>query len=97
MPPTPSIPTPTIARRNESMAEPAPAPWWRFGIVWLTFGLPAMVVVAAIATGVIAWRHADAVVTPHALATRTPNQPSSPGDALAPAVGARNHAATPSR
>jgi hypothetical protein len=42
---------------------PPAAPWWRFGIVWLVLGGPAVVVVAAIATAVIAYRGADPVVT----------------------------------
>jgi uncharacterized protein len=46
---------------------PAP-PWWRVGMVWLVLGGPAVVVVAAIATAVIAYRGADPVLdrTPEA-------------------------------
>ena len=78
-------------------AVPAPAPWWRFGIVWLAVGLPALVVVAALATAAIAWRHADAVVTERGPEASGAAAARAKTDALAPAVGARNHAATPGR
>lgn len=38
-------------------------PWYRFGIVWLVVGGPALVVVAGIATAVIAYRGAEPVIT----------------------------------
>ncbi len=37
-------------------------PWYRVGMVWLVLGGPAVVVVAAIVTAVIAYRGADPVV-----------------------------------
>ncbi len=55
-------------------------PWWREPMMWLVVGGPLTVVVAAVATAVIAIRGADPV-----LDTRTEQ----------PAVQARNHAATP--
>lgn len=39
--------------------------WWRVPMVWLVVGGPATVVVAAIATAVIAFKGADPVVTEH--------------------------------
>jgi uncharacterized protein len=54
-------------------------PWYRYGMVWLVIGGPAAVVIAGIATLVIAIMNPDPV-----LAT-----------AQMPAVQARNHAATP--
>lgn len=60
----------------------APQPWWRVKMMWLVLGGPAAVVVAGVATMVIAVRGADTVVT-------SPQQQ--------PAVQARNHAATPRR
>ena len=78
-------------------APAAALPWWRFGIVWLTFGLPASVVVAGIATGVIAWRHADLVVSDRSPATAASASAPAAIDSLAPAVAARNHAATTGR
>lgn len=67
----------------------ASLPWWRHRMMWLVVGGPLVVVVAAIATAVIAIRGADELVEdPKAGAVQ-------PGDAQAPAVKARNHAATP--
>ncbi len=61
-------------------------PWWRVGMVWLTLAGPALVVVAAVATLVIAVRGADPVVA---------QRPAAAGPSAAPAVQARNHAAAP--
>jgi hypothetical protein len=56
-------------------------PWWREPVMWLVVGGPAVVVVAAVATAVIAMHGADPLI--RADATKPP------------AVQARNHAATP--
>lgn len=64
--------------------EPA-QPWWRFPIVWMVIGGPAVVVVAGIVTAVIAVRGADIVITDTA----------EKSFADKPAVQGRNHAATP--
>jgi hypothetical protein len=69
--------------------EPAAAPWWRFPMVWLVFGGPATVVVAAVATAVVAFRTADTVVTDGPVAA-----PAGVAHSAAPALEARNHAAT---
>jgi len=73
----------------------APAPWWRFGMVWLVIGGPAAVIVAGVATMVVAFHGADPQVAvdpsdaaPRAHAVATPT---------APALQARNHAATSAR
>jgi len=60
-------------------------PWWRVRMVWLVIGGPAVVVVAAIVTAVIAIRGADPVIS------------EEPGKAFSekPALQGRNHAATP--
>jgi hypothetical protein len=75
-------------KTDEAVKTP-PVPWWREPMVWLVVGGPAVVVVAAIATGVIAWRGADALVI-DPVAAKVPQ--ASP---LQPALAARNHAATP--
>lgn len=70
------------------VAPPSPpraAPWWRHGMLWLVIGGPVAVVVASLATAVIAVRGADPLV----------EAPSSSGRQEQPAVQARNHAATP--
>ena len=63
----------------------APQPWWRFPMVWMVIGGPAVVVVAGIVTAVIAVRGADVVITDTA----------EKSFADKPAVQGRNHAATP--
>jgi hypothetical protein len=60
------------------------SPWWRYPIVWLALGGPLVVVIASIATLVIAITHPDPVLPVHA------NAPDAQ-----PAVQARNHAAAP--
>ena len=70
---------------------PAP-PWWRFPMVWFALSGPALVVVAGIATMVIAYRHADVAL----VETAAPAANGDRASAMAPALQARNHAATPS-
>jgi hypothetical protein len=73
-------------RPPETAPAAPPTPWWRVGMVWLVLGGPAVVVLAALVTAVIAVRGADPVVGPGAAATTSD----------LPAVQGRNHAATPS-
>jgi hypothetical protein len=65
-------------------------PWWRFGLVWMVLGGPAVVVVAGFITLYIAISNPDPVlnVTP-----RTAMQERQ-GITHAPAMQGRNHAAT---
>ena len=60
------------------------SPWWRYRMVWLVIGGPLVVVLASVATLLIAVTHPDPVLQ---VRTPTPEQQ--------PAVEARNHAATP--
>lgn len=60
-------------------------PWWRHPMVWLVIGGPAVVVVAAVATAVIAIRGADPVMS----------QPAPSAGAERPAIQARNQGAAP--
>ncbi len=72
------------------MDEKQAQPWWKFGHVWLVFGGPAVVVVASFVTLYLAIR------TPDPLTDEFRNQSShavKPGS-MAPAMQARNHAAT---
>ncbi len=48
---------------NKSSSPPVPRPWWRYGMVWFMLSGPAIVVVAGLATAVIAFRNADVVLT----------------------------------
>jgi len=59
-------------------------PWWRVGMVWFALSGPAIVVVAGLVTAGIAVHGADPVLRVEA--AKAPAQ--------APAVQARNHAAT---
>lgn len=88
-------PSPVAADRSLTAtggtSVPVPAmPWWRFGMVWLVVGGPAIVVVASLGTAVVAYRGADEVLVDTPSARVLPVQPTSE----TPAVTARNHAAT---
>ena len=65
---------------------PKPKPWWRHPMMWLVVGGPLVVVIAAIGTAVIAVRGADPVL---------PTEDARQVRSEAPALQARNHAATP--
>lgn len=70
---------------NSSPSTSPAAAWWRHGMVWLVISGPLVVVVAAVATAVIAIQGADPLVDASGA--------SAPQGR--PAVQARNHAATP--
>lgn len=65
-------------------------PWWRFGMVWMVVGGPAVVVVASLTTFYIAASHPDPVLTE---TPRTALQERQ-GIGHAPAMQGRNHAAS---
>ena len=70
--------------------EQAKSKAWREPMVWLVFGLPAMVVVAGIATLVIAIQHRDGgEVTDHVQRTAQIQQADLGADARAGAMGLR--------
>jgi hypothetical protein len=69
---------------------PDDKPWWRYRMVWLVVGGPAIVVVASLGTAVVAYRGADEVLVNTASARDVPVRPTS----QTPALTARNHAAT---
>jgi len=68
-------------------------------MVWLVLAGPLAVVMASLWTAVVAWRHIDPVVSDPSPRYAQPADevggPANPKDALAPAMKARNHAATP--
>ncbi len=66
-------------------AQATSQPWWRHGMVWLVIGGPAVVVVAGFVTLALAIMNPDPVL------------PTARSGEAAPAVQARNHAATPQR
>jgi predicted metal-binding membrane protein len=74
-------------------------PWWKFGHVWLVISGPAIVVVASFVTLYLAIAIPDPVInTPgHRQAAQAAQVVKSDVDSaanLAPAMQARNHAAT---
>ena len=100
-PPRPPAPAATD-RVFRAAADPTPPlPWWRVPMVWVVISGPLSVVLASLATAVVAWRHIDPVIVdaragPAPLAAEVA-VPANPKDRLAPAMKARNHAATPQR
>ncbi|OGB07562.1 MAG: nitrogen fixation protein FixH [Burkholderiales bacterium RIFCSPHIGHO2_12_FULL_61_11] len=73
-------------------------PWWKFGHVWLVIAGPAIVVVASFVTLYLAITLPDPVdpqynTQPRAQAQAAPPDRGSAAN-LAPAMQARNHAAT---
>ncbi len=84
----------TISTPPPASAEPTVVtqPWWKYPIVWLMLGGPAVVVVASVVTTVIAMHGADPVIRPAVSSADTGSK-----SALMPAASARNHVATPAR
>jgi hypothetical protein len=74
-----------------------PAPWWKFGYVWLIIAGPLAVVVAGFATLAIALHSPDPVVAPdyYRRGIEINKTLAARDKALLPAVQGRNHAATP--
>jgi hypothetical protein len=66
-------------------------PWWTHGHVWLIISGPLVVVIAGFVTFYLAAHGQDPVLSTQEVSTQTPN---GGGITLAPAVQARNHAAT---
>ena len=86
----PTVDQPGLGEALPAATPPAPTAWWRVGMVWLVVGGPAVVVVAAIGTAVVAYRGADEVLVETPSARHAPVRPTS----QTPALTARNHAAT---
>ena len=73
-----------------------PKPWWRFGLVWLVFAGPAVVVVASFLSFFIAARGADKLVEEDYYRKGVEINQRLAERNLLPAMQGRNHAATPS-
>ena len=65
-------------------------PWWTHGHVWLIISGPLIVVIAGFVTFYLAAHGQDPVLSTQEVSTQT----QVSGITLAPAVQARNHAAT---
>ena len=79
-----------------SPENPLPAPWWKFGHVWLVIAGPAIVVVAGFVTLYIALRYPDPVISEdyYRQGIEINKTLANPSASLAPAVQGRNHAQT---
>lgn len=82
---------PPVATAGQN--EQHPRQWWRYPIVWLVIGGPLAVVVASLATAVVAVRGADPVLMRDE--SGGASEVRQGADSMTPAVQARNHAATP--
>lgn len=76
----------------------SPAPWWKFGHVWLILAGPAIVVVASFVTLYLAVTRPDPVISDDYYQKGIEINKTLGDDAnaasLAPALQARNHAQT---
>ena len=76
------------AMKLETRTAGKPISHWRIPALWFVIGGPAVVVAAALATAVIAFRGGDVPL---------PTGPGAQAETMAPAAQARNHAATAGR
>lgn len=81
---------------NDQVSPTSPEPWWKFGHVWLVLAGPVLVVIAGFVTLYIAVRMPDPVVSEdyYRQGIEINRTLASDAASLAPAVQARNHAAT---
>lgn len=75
----------------------SPAPWWKYGHVWLIIAGPATVVVAGVVTAWIAISHPDPVLAEdyYRRGMEINKTLAAQDKARMPALQGRNHAATP--
>jgi len=70
-------------------------PWWKYGYVWLVIGGPLVVVIASFITLYLAITRPDAVIDDYYRKGMEINKTlSAERDSMAPAMQARNNAAT---
>ncbi len=81
---------------NETNPAVPPPPWWTFGYVWLVLAGPIIVVIAGFITLYLAVSRPDPVLSPdyYRKGIEINKTLASDPASLAPAVQARNHAAT---
>lgn len=79
-----------------STQSPSPAPWWKFGHVWLVIAGPAIVVVAGFFTLYLALKYPDPVIDKdyYRKGLEINQTLANPVASMAPAVQGRNHAQT---
>lgn len=83
-------------RKTEHESPPPGQPWWKFGYVWMVVAGPALVVVAGFVTLYLAISRPDPVVSEdyYRQGIEINKTLADNPDSLAPAMKARNHAAT---
>ncbi len=69
-------------------------PWWKFAHVWMVFAGPAVVVVASFITLYLAIMVPDPVVSSYGHESPADQPGPTAAGNMAPAMQARNHAAT---
>ena len=69
-------------------------PWYKYGYVWMVIGGPLTVIVASFITLYFALDYPDPVIENYYVKGRDINKTLEAEEALAPAMKARNHAAT---
>lgn len=79
-----------MSRQQDPHASAPASAWWRFPLVWLVISGPLAVIVAGFITAWIAWQNVDPVLLESRVPAATEQEASQ-----APALKARNHAATP--
>ena len=81
---------------NPSTSSTPATPWWKFGYVWLVVSGPLIVVVASFLTFYVAVRGMDPIVDENYYQTGLDINKTlaAKPESLAPAMKARNHAAT---
>ena len=77
---------------HPTSSEASQRPWWSYGHVWLVISGPLTVVIASFITFYLAAHGQDPVLTHSSVEVRSNTAESL--TTLAPAVQARNHAAT---
>ena len=77
---------PNVKRKDLTMTDRT-TPWWRIRMLWLVIGGPLAVVMASVATLLIALSHPDPLVSD------TAGMGAAKSSSLTPAIQARNHAA----
>lgn len=84
--------------KQDNASQPAPAPWWTFGYVWLVIAGPAAVVVASIATVWLTLAFPEQLVAEDYYRQGmeiNKTLAAQRAKALTPALQGRNHAASP--
>jgi hypothetical protein len=80
---------------NAMTNEQAAKAWWRYPLLWMVIGGPAVVVVASFVTFWLAWRSPDALVSENYYREGIQINRTLADKKLLPALAGRNHAATP--